>query len=1074
MEIGLCESFKLLFYNFLAKQQHSTLKKRKMMRTKLDGRIRTQIENGVNTSHRSMFAIVGDKARDQVPILYHILSKSTVAARPTVLWCYKKELSFSTHRNKKIKKAKKNTTLSGAIQDADPFDVFISSTQIRYCYYNETEKILGNTFGVLVLQDFEAMTPNLLARTIETIEGGGMVILLMQSVKSLRQLYTISMDVHNRYRTEAHNEIVARFNERFILSLASCSSILVLDDQLRVLPISSSIEKIEAVPASQKKLQTESELELSSLKEAMKETKPIGPLLAKTKTACQAKALLRFLDVITEKESNVTCSLTAGRGRGKSASIGLSLAGAIAFGYTNIFVTSPSPENLKTLFEFIVKGFDALDYQEHTDYELVQSSNPEFKNSLVRINIFREHRQTIQYINPTDVVKLGQCELIVIDEAAAIPLPLVRELIAGPYIVFLASTINGYEGTGRSLSLKLLQQLRNQSIGGTSTDSSKKSATSKGRKLHEIEMEESIRYKPGDKIEKWMNKLLCLDSTVSMKLECGTPPPKDCELYIVNRDTLFSFHDASEAFLQQIMSIFVSAHYKNSPNDLQMLSDAPAHNIFALMAPIQKTQKNLPEVLAVIQVCLEGKLSSANLQNSLESGKRASGDLLPWTISQQFMDRDFGGLCGGRIVRVAVHPDYQNMGYGGRSIELVEQYYRGLVTSLVEEVGNGGLNKKKVEIKQVKDGNTVELLEERIEPRADLPPLLQRLDERKPEKLDYLGVSFGLTVPLLKFWKRCEFVPVYVRQTANDITGEHTCIMLKTLENEEEEEEDETPSISWLPTYWKEFQKRFIQLLSYDFSTFSAQLALSVLQLKNKQVEKSQFNQVLSKKSEISMFLSDSDLRRMHLYGRNMVDSHIITDLLGIVAKLYFEKRLPGELKLAVTQSAILLARGAQKKGFEEISKELDLPANQIFALLTKSIRRIGDYFDGLCELEVRERLDGGDAEKNIASEQVLKAVPLADLEDELETAAQEIRDRQIRDKKALLAELGKDMKKYEILSDQKDLEEAYKQIGDMKYSGKLVSVKSKRSANQMEIPSEDKKKAPNSAKKKKFSSKKH
>lgn len=33
----------------------------------------------------------------------------------------------------------------------------------------------------------------------------------------------------------------------------------------------------------------------------------------------------------------------------------------------------------------------------------------------------------------------------------------------------------------------------------------------------------------------------------------------------------------------------------------------------------------------------------------------------------------------------------------------------------------------------------MELLEERIEPRADLPPLLQRLDERKPEKLDYLG-----------------------------------------------------------------------------------------------------------------------------------------------------------------------------------------------------------------------------------------------------------------------------------------------------------------------------------------------
>ena len=51
-----------------------------------------------------------------------------------------------------------------------------------------------------------------------------------------------------------------------------------------------------------------------------------------------------------------TVSITAGRGRGKSASIGLALAGAIEMGYSNIFVTAPSPDNLKTLFEFICLG----------------------------------------------------------------------------------------------------------------------------------------------------------------------------------------------------------------------------------------------------------------------------------------------------------------------------------------------------------------------------------------------------------------------------------------------------------------------------------------------------------------------------------------------------------------------------------------------------------------------------------------------------------------------------------------------------------------------------------------------
>lgn len=50
---------------------------------------------------------------------------------------------------------------------------------------------------------------------------------------------------------------------------------------------------------------------------------------------------------------------------------------------------------------------------------------------------------------------LSQAELLVIDEAAAIPITLVKNLL-GPYLIFLSSTINGYEGTGRSLSLKLL------------------------------------------------------------------------------------------------------------------------------------------------------------------------------------------------------------------------------------------------------------------------------------------------------------------------------------------------------------------------------------------------------------------------------------------------------------------------------------------------------------------------------------------------------------------------------------------------------------------------------------------
>lgn len=141
---------------------------------------------------------------------------------------------------------------------------------------------------------------------------------------------------------------------------------------------------------------SENEVELKNLKEQLQDTQPVGSLVSLCKTLDQAKALLKFVEAISEKTLRSTVSLTASRGRGKSAALGLAVAAAVGFGYSNIFVTSPSPENLNTFFEFIFKGFDAMEYQEHIDYGLVQSTNPEFNKAIVRVNVFRDHRQTIQ------------------------------------------------------------------------------------------------------------------------------------------------------------------------------------------------------------------------------------------------------------------------------------------------------------------------------------------------------------------------------------------------------------------------------------------------------------------------------------------------------------------------------------------------------------------------------------------------------------------------------------------------------------------------------------------------------
>lgn len=63
-----------------------------------------------------------------------------------------------------------------------------------------------------------------------------------------------------------------------------------------------------------------------------------------------------MIDIITERNVQGTVAVTSGRGRGKSASLGLAAAAAIHIGLGNIFVTSPSPENLGTFFEFVFKG----------------------------------------------------------------------------------------------------------------------------------------------------------------------------------------------------------------------------------------------------------------------------------------------------------------------------------------------------------------------------------------------------------------------------------------------------------------------------------------------------------------------------------------------------------------------------------------------------------------------------------------------------------------------------------------------------------------------------------------------
>lgn len=104
---------------------------------------------------------------------------------------------------------------------------------------------------------------------------------------------TFRKDVHSRYRSSSGSSVVARFNERFILSLGSCDDCLVLDDELNVLPISrgkdirpldgDALEKGKGKALNQK---------LASLRESFDEDKLQGPLVKLAKTIDQVCGLL--------------------------------------------------------------------------------------------------------------------------------------------------------------------------------------------------------------------------------------------------------------------------------------------------------------------------------------------------------------------------------------------------------------------------------------------------------------------------------------------------------------------------------------------------------------------------------------------------------------------------------------------------------------------------------------------------------------------------------------------------------------------------------------------------------------
>jgi N-acetyltransferase 10 len=277
--------------------------------------------------------------------------------------------------------------------------------------------------------------------------------------------------------------------------------------------------------------------------------------------------------------------------------------------------------------------------------------------------------------------------------------------------------------------------------------------------------------------------------------------------------------------------------------------------------------------------------------------------------------------------------------------------------------------------------------------------LLCSLSDRRPEGLHWLGVSFGGTQDLYNFWSKNHFKPVYLRLTPNDLTGEHTVIMIKPQNGVRL---STIPNQEWLTTFHQDFCRRFVSLLAYEFRHFSSSLALSFIFDPN-----TACSHALTV-DELSAIFTEFDLKRLESYARNLVDYHLVLDLVPHLARLFFLGRL--DLKASYSQAAILIGLGLQHKSVTDLEKELELPSSQILAMFNKIMRKMSTWLRSLQENEIRDEM----SKATVVQDNSKNLKPLAvSLGQEMKANTKEVNKKMKERTAALLQETN--LQKYAI-----------------------------------------------------------
>ena len=329
-------------------------------------------------------------------------------------------------------------------------------------------------------------------------------------------------------------------------------------------------------------------------------------------TVDQAQAITSIIHVV-EGHRRRPLVISADRGRGKSAALGIAAAQLVLKGKQRILVTAPSVSTTDTLFN-------------HAAALLPQAT---ISRGLITFG-----KSRIEFMAPDAIIETKpEVDLLLVDESAAIPATMLTKLLVHYSRLVFATTLHGYEGTGRGFAIRFNKMLDLYAPG-----------------WKQLQMNQPIRWSDNDKLEAFSFDALLLNASAvvdELLTECLLA---DCKADKVDKVALIE----DELALTELFGLMVMAHYRTRPSDLKMMLDRDDISVYAM--------RYQGHIVATAWLADEGALDETMADAIYKGTRRPAGHLLPQSLLAHAGISEAGTLKYRRIMRIAVHPALQRKG----------------------------------------------------------------------------------------------------------------------------------------------------------------------------------------------------------------------------------------------------------------------------------------------------------------------------------------------------------------------------------------------------------------------------